>query len=154
MDVNDLMKDIYDIVRRLDDIKIFNHVFPFNNTEMQMIREIIRAQEEGTGIISSRIAKKLGITRSAVSQTVNKLEERNVVRRVPDKVDKKIAYIELSENSRGVYEQIKLQVEEILGEVIKNMGEDTVSDFITVSKEFVDSFDQAIRNFREAQNNR
>ncbi len=154
MDVNDLMKDIYDIVRRLDDIKIFNHVFPFNNTEMQMIREIIRAQEEGTGIISSRLAKKLGITRSAVSQTVNKLEERNVVRRVPDKVDKKIAYIELSENSRGVYEQIKLQVEEILGEVIKNMGEDKVSDFITVSKEFVDSFDQAIRNFREAQNNR
>ena len=63
----------------------------FNNTEFRLIGEIVSAKYEGKRLISTQIAKRLGITRSAVSQIVNRLEKQCVVQRVPDDVDKKIA---------------------------------------------------------------
>ena len=114
MDANSLMREIYNIAKRLEGIKIFKHAFPFNNTEMQMMKEIVRVKEEGKRIISSDLAKELGVTRSAVSQIVNKLEKQDIVRRVPDDRDRKIAYIELSESARGVYEHMKNEINRII----------------------------------------
>ena len=105
MEGSNLMQEIYAIGKRLEELKIFHRAMPFNNTEMQMMREIIAAKERGSRVISSGLAKLLGITRSAVSQMVKKLESKGVVRRVPDSRDKKIAYIELSEKARSIYEE-------------------------------------------------
>ena len=93
MEANRLLQELYSIARRLESAQLFNHAVPFNNTEMQLIKEILRAKETGGRMISSRLAKVLGITRSAVSQMVSKLEAKNVVQRVPDDKDRKIAYI-------------------------------------------------------------
>ena len=73
MEANRLLQELYSIARRLESAQLFNHAFPFNNTEMQLIKEILRAKETGGRMISSRLAKVLGITRSAVSQMVSKL---------------------------------------------------------------------------------
>ena len=93
MDANVLMQGIYSISKQLEGVREFYHDLPFNNTEMLMMCEIVVAKQEGRRLISSRLAEMLNITRSAVSQIVNKLESRNVVRRVPDAKDRKIAYI-------------------------------------------------------------
>lgn len=84
MEGSNLMQEMYAIGKRLEELKIFHRARPFNNTEMQMMREIIAAKERGSRVISSGLAKLLGITRSAVSQMVKKLESKGVVRRVPD----------------------------------------------------------------------
>lgn len=145
MDSNSLMREIYKIAKKLDDIKIFNHAFPFNNTEMQMMKEIVRVNESGGRIISSNLAKELGVTRSAVSQIVNKLERQNVVRRVPDAKDRKIAYIELSESAREIYEGMKNDINRIITHIIEKLGEKKVTDFIGYADEFVDAFNEAVR---------
>ncbi len=74
----------------------------YNDTELRLISEIVSAMYEGKRLISTEIADLLGITRSAVSQIVNRLEEQGVVQRVADDVDKKIAYIMLAD---GVLEK-------------------------------------------------
>lgn len=51
-------------------------IYPFNNTEMRLIGTIILNDECGKKLISTQIADNLGITRSAVSQIVNKLEKK------------------------------------------------------------------------------
>ena len=144
MDANYLVRAIYNIAKRLDDMKIFKHTFPFNNTEMEIMKEIVHVKEEGGRIISSDLAKELGVTRSAVSQIVNKLEKQNVVRRVPDERDRKIAYIELSESARGIYEKIKDEINRVMGEIIAKLGEKKVQDFIDYADEFVGAFDAAV----------
>lgn len=141
MDAATLMEDIYKIAKRLLGMKIFNQSFPFNNTEMQMMKEIIRVKEEEGRIISSNLAKELGVTRSAVSQMVNKLEKADVVRRVPDDKDRKIAYIELSENARAVYENIKNKITEVMSEVISELGAEKVRVFLDSAAAFVEAFD-------------
>ena len=147
MDAGSLMQDIFKIAKRLTGLKLFNHTFPFNNTEMQMMKEIIRVKEEGGKIISSHLAKELGVTRSAVSQMVNKLERDDIVRRVPDEKDKKIAYIELSESARGIYEDIKQKMTDVMDEVIQTLGERKVRDFLDSAEEFVGAFDAAVEKY-------
>ena len=75
----------------------------FNDTEIRLISEIVSAMYEGKRLISTQLADLLGITRSAVSQIVNRLEEQGVVQRVADDVDKKIAYIQLADGVLETY---------------------------------------------------
>lgn len=144
MEANRLLQELYSIARRLEGAQLFNHAFPFNNTEMQLIKEILRAKETGGRMISSRLAKVLGITRSAVSQMVSKLEAKNVVKRVPDDKDRKIAYIELSDTARAQYEDMKGRVNAILSSVIGELGDEKVETFVKSAHEFVDAFDGAV----------
>ena len=144
MEANRLLQELYSIARRLESAQLFNHAFPFNNTEMQLIKEILRAKETGGRMISSRLAKVLGITRSAVSQMVSKLEAKNVVKHVPDDKDRKIAYIELSDSARAQYEDMKGRVNAILSSVIGELGDEKVETFVKSAHEFVDAFDGAV----------
>ena len=144
MEASRLLQDIYSIVKRLEGVQLFNHAFPFNNTEMQLMKEILRAKESGGRMISSRLAEALGITRSAVSQMVNKLEAKNVVKRVPDDRDRKIAYIELSDAARAQYEDMKERVNAILRGVIEKLGEERVETFVQSANEFIDAFDGVV----------
>lgn len=143
MEGSNLMQEMYAIGKRLEELKIFHRAMPFNNTEMQMMREIIAAKERGSRVISSGLAKLLGITRSAVSQMVNKLESKGVVRRVPDSRDKKIAYIELSEKARSIYEESRARVNGLLERIVEKLGEEKVEHFITGTNEFIDAFCEA-----------
>ena len=143
MEGSNLMQEMYAIGKRLEEMKIFHRAMPFNNTEMQMMREIIAAKERGSRVISSGLAKLLGITRSAVSQMVKKLESKGVVRRVPDSRDKKIAYIELSDKARSIYEESRARVNGLLERIVEKLGEEKVEHFITGTNEFIDAFCEA-----------
>ena len=143
MEGSNLMQEIYAIGKRLEELKIFHRAMPFNNTEMQMMREIIAAKERGSRVISSGLAKLLGITRSAVSQMVNKLESKGVVRRVPDSRDKKIAYIELSDKARSIYEESRARVNGLWERIVAKMGAEKVEHFIAGTNEFIDAFCEA-----------
>lgn len=143
MEGSNLMQEMYAIGKRLEELKIFHRAMPFNNTEMQMMREIIAAKERGSRVISSGLAKLLGITRSAVSQMVKKLESKGVVRRVPDSRDKKIAYIELSDKARSIYEESRARVNGLLERIVAKLGAEKVEHFITGTNEFIDAFCEA-----------
>ena len=143
MEGSNLMQEMYAIGKRLEELKIFHRAMPFNNTEMQMMREIIAAKERGSRVISSGMAKLLGITRSAVSQMVKKLESKGVVRRVPDSRDKKIAYIELSDKARSIYEESRARVNGLLERIVAKLGAEKVEHFITGTNEFIDAFCEA-----------
>ena len=145
MEASELVQAIYRIAHRIEEIRIPGEKYPFNNTEMQMMREIVSAKEEGRRVISSALARTLGVTRSAVSQMVNKLESCDVVRRVPDKKDRKIAYIELSGRALELYEELKGRVGRIMDLVIARLGSKKVEKFIQSANEFVDVFGEAVR---------
>ena len=143
MEADQILQDIFGIARKLDEIKVFHNILPFNNTELQFMKVIVLADEAGKRVISSDIARSLGITRSAVSQMVNKLESKGVVRRVPDSRDKKIAYIELSDKARSIYEESRARVNGLLERIVAKLGEEKVEHFITGTNEFIDAFCEA-----------
>ena len=144
MEASELVQAVYKIAHRIDEIRIPGGKWPLNNTEMQMMREIVTAKEEKRRIISSGLAKKLGVTRSAVSQMVNKLEKRGIVRREADDKDRKIAYIELSDCALEIYGELRERMGRIMRNVIAKLGDKKVETFIRDANEFVDVFSEAV----------
>ena len=119
----------------------------FNTSELRMLDEILRSAVRGTRLISTQIAKKIGLTRSAVSQMVNRLEERGVVKRVPDAVDRKIAYIELSNKA---IEQLKKQKESyclFVEDVIQEFGEENLEKLFSM----LERFGETVSNLRKCK---
>ncbi len=129
---------IFSILRKRDEIVIVDQKTFFNKTELRLIGEIVSAQTEGERLISTQLAKRLGVTRSAISQIVNRLEARGVVIRVADEKDKKIAYIELSDSIAEKYgEDISCSLQ-FIGKVVTEFGEDKFNQLYELFVSFIE----------------
>lgn len=134
-----LKKDYFDkimrIIRLSKNTKFVKKPM-FNTTEMKMLEELSIAKMEGRRLISSNLAKALGVTRSAVSQMVTKLEKQGIVKRVAAENDKKIAYIELTESYMNDTSEQKNMIAFNICRTIDKMGEDNFEKFIALGEEF------------------
>ena len=127
---------LFSMLRNRENMLVVDKKVHFNNTELRMICEILAAKYENKRLISTQLAKLLGITRSAVSQIVNRLEERGIVKRVADDVDRKIAYIELSEDIVNLYREDLQQYLACVGTIVQEFGEDKFDTMCDLVEEF------------------
>ena len=118
----------------------------FNSTEIRLMNEIVYAQAQGERLISTKLADRLGITRSAVSQIVGKLEADGAVRRVADDVDRKIAYVELTEAVMEKYKDVAGDYINFTGMVVARMGANKMDKFLTLAQEFSKAVDEAMKD--------
>lgn len=115
-------------------------------TEFRLIREIVMEREVGKQIISSELARRLNITRSAVSQLVTKLEKRGIVKRTSSPTDRKIFYVELSDSSIAVFEKLCDEANELINKVIAEFGEDKADRLIELAEELAAAFEKVRGN--------
>lgn len=115
----------------------------FSDTEMRLIGEVVMAKYRGERLISTQIAKRLGLTRSAISQIVNRLEAQGVVKRVPDDVDKKIAYIETTEEMAEKYRCDAKRIEDFIGKLVEEFGEDDFFKMCDLLNRFLKDLEEA-----------
>ncbi len=129
---------VFSIIKKRDALAVAGKNNHYNDTELRLIGEVLSARSEGERLISTELAKRLGITRSAISQIVNRLESQEVVRRVPDDTDRKIAYIELTKSAMTEYEADMESCADFIGKVVSNYGVDKFWQMCDMVAEFVD----------------
>lgn len=125
------------LMQTKDNILPTNRGSKLNRTELRLLSEIVAAQYEGERVISTQLAKRLGVTRSAVSQMVANLEEEGIVRRVPSPTDKKIAYIEIAEGALEEYGEELDSALSLLGDAVEEFGEEKFNQMCGLFREFV-----------------
>ncbi len=134
---------VFSLIKKRDNLVVTDKLSPFNDTELRLIHEIMMEKSQGKRLISTQLAKRLGVTRSAVSQMVNRLERDGIVKRVPDDVDRKIAYVEIMEGSRKAYEaEIKACIA-FVGGVVENYGTEKFEGMCALVEEFIDCMNEA-----------
>lgn len=116
------LNDIFAMMKNMDNLTVADQKTRFNSTEIRLIGEILASRYVGKRLISTQLAKLLGITRSAVSQIVNRLETEGIVKRVPDDVDRKIAYIEITDEALNTYGKDLEVCKDFMGRVVKKFG--------------------------------
>ena len=79
MEINEYLIKCFQLMRSMENIDFFAGAHELSRTEFRLLREVILEEEKGKNIISSELARRLGITRSAVSQIVTKMEKDGVV---------------------------------------------------------------------------
>ncbi len=129
-------------VKFLEGLNMLPENANLTQTEFRLIREIVMEREAGNQIISSELARRLNITRSAVSQLVTKLEKRGVVKRMASPTDRKIFYVVLSESSLAVFKQQCDEVNALIGRVVEEFGQDKIDQLIELSEGFAEVFDR------------
>lgn len=136
MEINEHLIKFIQITKEMEGLDLFADAAKLSRTEFRMIREILIEREKGKDIISSELARRLGITRSAVSQVVTKLEERNIVMRTAALNDKKSAYVRLTEHSLAVFDEQCAQANAIMESVSKTLGEKKLNELVKLYREF------------------
>ncbi|MBQ7923773.1 MAG: MarR family transcriptional regulator [Clostridia bacterium] len=123
----------------------------FNDTELRLLSEIVSAMYEGNRLISTQLADLLGITRSAISQIVNRLEEQGVVQRVADEVDRKIAYIVLADGVLETYGEDLEICFRFLHEVVGKFGEERFFRMCDDFETFINMMNDVCREMKKEQ---
>ncbi len=129
---------VFSILKKRDALAVSGKNNHYNDTELRLIGEVLAARSEGERLISTEIALRLGVTRSAVSQIVKRLEEQGVITRVPDDVDRKIAYIELTKSALKEYEADMKICADFMGRVVNRYGVEKFWEMCDMVTQFVD----------------
>jgi DNA-binding MarR family transcriptional regulator len=127
---------VFTMMRKSENFAVSNHAEHFNDTEIRLIGEVLSASYEGKRLISTQLATRLGVTRSAISQIVNNLERRGVIQRVPAEDDKKIAYVELTENAIDVYQKARQSGVEFVDKLLKEFGQENMDRLLSLTDDF------------------
>ena len=136
---------IQNMTRTMQNVVFVRGKKSLNNSEMRMLEEIVAADKKGERLISTELADKVGVTRSAISQMVNRLSAKGLVKRVPDDVDKKIAYIVLDGKAKEMYLAQRKKMGEVVNKVINDFGVDKANQMIKLVEEFSDSVYRNVR---------
>ncbi|MBQ8430114.1 MAG: MarR family transcriptional regulator [Clostridia bacterium] len=133
---------MFTMLKKRESVVVTGKSNKFNDTELRLIGEILSAKCENRRLISTQLATLLGVTRSAISQIVNRLEERGVVRRVDDDVDRKIAYIEVTDETLAQYQTELKLCTDFAGKVVKDYGVEKFETLCKLFEEFIETVEK------------
>ncbi len=130
------LKELFSLIRKMETLAISDHKTRFNSTELRMLSEIVSAKYMGKRMISTQLAKSLKVTRSAISQMVKRLEKQNIVKRVPDDLDRKIAYIELTDEAQASYHADLERCVNFVERIVEKFGVERFNEMTALMNEF------------------
>lgn len=136
------LNSVFSMMKKRDGIMVADKKTRFNDTELRLISEVLSAKQGGNRLISTQLATKLGVTRSAISQIVNRLEEAGALKRVPDAIDRKIAYIEVTEETIDSYRADIKTCSEFIGRVVEKFGAEKFQQMKSLLEEFMDKMEE------------
>ncbi len=130
------------MIKFMDGLSVLPEGIGLTQMEFRLIREIVIENQAGKQIISSELARRLGVTRSAVSQLVAKLERRNLIKRVSSPTDHKIFYVALGDSTLAAFKKNWKAANAFVNRVVKEFGEENTDRLIELSEEFVKVFEK------------
>jgi len=80
------------------------------------------------------IGKKILIASSSITYVIDRLEEKGLVERVPDKKDRRITLVELNKSGREKMDNIFPSHSESIFELYEDFSEEEVQEFISLLK--------------------
>jgi DNA-binding MarR family transcriptional regulator len=79
---------------------------------------------EGSALTHQEIAKELSVTPGTVTYIVNGLEKDSLVKRIPDGTDRRITYVVLTDQGRGVTSTLLPMIPQLSGELFEDFSTD------------------------------
>lgn len=140
------LRKLLSLFKARGELAIVDKKTHFNHTEIRMLLEIFTARSENRRVISAELARRLGVTRAAISQMVNNLEAQGIVKRVADDIDRKIAYIEISEGVFELYQSDISKCASFVSGIVEEFGEENFNEMCRLFQAFAALVGEKIRS--------
>jgi DNA-binding MarR family transcriptional regulator len=121
---------------------------PLFSSEINMIRVI----KENEGVSVTGIAEKLGVTKGAVSQIINKLNNKGLIRKETDLYNQsklKITLTPKGEIAEINHEKVHSKIDELIENILENTTEENkvfLKEFLNCLETRIDTYDE--ENFK------
>ncbi len=103
----------------------------------------ISAEKPETELFSlSELNCYLDYTRPNLSQTVNKLEDKDFVERVILKDDRRVTYIRLTDEGKEMLEHKYEEIIKRMGKIKEIIGEENIDIFLDLLVKFIDAYEK------------
>lgn len=84
----------------------------------------------------------LDYTRPNLSQTINKLEDKNYVERVTLKDDRRVTYIRLTEDGKEMLQEKHSSIADRMNKIKDILGEEDINKLIELLTRFIDTYEK------------
>ena len=84
----------------------------------------------------------LDYTRPNLSQTINKLEDKNYVERVTLKDDRRVTYIRLTEDGKEMLQEKHRSIADRMNKIKDILGEEDINKLIELLTRFIDTYEK------------
>lgn len=121
----DSFKKLSESIKMMFDSNIFNNM-GLSISELKLLETIDACSKEEKLVNTSDLASSLKVSKSAISQSVSKLERKGYVKRKISLKDKKIGYLYLTDECKIKCEEKKIACESIINKVVEELGEDKI----------------------------
>lgn len=103
---------------------------PNDITPEQMF--ILRYLKHNTFVSSSELADLLCVEKSTISSIINRMVNKGYVERVPSQEDRRVVYLQLTEDGKQQYEGMEHIIYSIIEPYISKIGEKKAFEYIEV----------------------
>jgi len=122
---------IYQIMQKFQKMKMNStHTSELPRSEIMMLKMIKLNTAETEGVTISTLGELLEISKPAVSQMINVLEDKGYVERMTTKNDRRIVYVRLTENGK---QRLAKELQSLLKgmtQIFDKMGEEDTEDLL------------------------
>lgn len=123
-----------------------NNLFPqMNQSESGVFLAMLQiaSEQPDTELFSlGELNSYLDYTRPNLSQTINKLEDKNYVERITLKDDRRVTYIRLTEEGKKMLSDKYDSISERMNKIKIEFGEENIDKLIDLLTRFIDAYEK------------
>ena len=138
-------------IRIMEDVKKMQYTpnpnAALSRSENTMIYFIHCLEKKHAEVLTSTLSQQLEISKSATSQTLNALEEKNLILRSNAKADRRLTTVTLTEEGHKVLQNDMERRLKITGVILERMGAEEGEQLITLLEKFM----VIIKDYKEEQ---
>ena len=134
MDYQEKVRELLEVLfkfKNLTRMVNFFEMLSFNEMAVfRALKKLKRDNPETPNVKMGDISKLLKISKPALTQIVNKLEDKGLVKRISMEDDRRVTLIELTEKGSELFRKEDEYVLKITEKIVQSMGEDDTERFI------------------------
>lgn len=136
---DELMSCIYNIKRFVRPPKIYRDLSYSEMSVFTCLKEYYNENENSQPVKTSLICERLKISKPALSQIINKLEDKGFVERVTLKEDRRSAYIKYTQKGLNAFQRDRKATLGVTSEIIERMGTSDIKELIRILNKLADT---------------
>ena len=102
--------------------------------EVMICGMLYRQQEAAAPLTATELGERTNLLKSQINHILTDMETRGLIERTRSTTDKRVVYVQLSQEGREVYSQEHAKVMEILKEVYQEFGSEKTLELTTMLK--------------------
>lgn len=105
--------------------------------QIRVVRYLMNNKEEST--YQKDIQESLNVSKAAISETLRSMEKKNIIERIPSKIDGRKIKIILTDKGKETFQEIEKDLLKVNQKVLKSITQEEFEEFIRISHKIEES---------------